>query len=154
LYNIIENKSREDLLKPCKDLHLKLNDQNKDKTKCDLNAIDLCNEIEIVRSLYFIKDSCPLEILTFINDNKLQDTLPNLWIALRIMMTIPVTTANCKRSFSKLKLIKTYLRSTMTEKRLINLALISIENDIVSKLDLNEAIQNFADLKSKKKKKK
>lgn len=39
----------------------------------------------------------------------------------------------------------------MTEERLNNLALISIENDIVSKLDLNEAIQNFADLKSRKK---
>lgn len=92
LYNIKENKNHEDLLKSCKDLHLKLNDQNKDKTECDLNGIDLCNEIEIVRSLYSKKDSCPLEILTFINDKKLQDTLPNLWVALRIMMTIPVTT--------------------------------------------------------------
>lgn len=67
------------------------------------------------------------------------------------MMTIPVTTPSCERSFSKLKLIKTYLRSTMTEERLNNSALISIENNIVSKLDLNEAIQNFADLKSRKK---
>jgi len=66
-------------------------------------------------------------------------------------MTIPVTTASCERSFSKFKLIKTYLRSTMTEERLNNLALISIENDIVSKLDLNGAIQNFADLKFRKK---
>jgi len=39
----------------------------------------------------------------------------------------------------------------MTEERLNNSALISIENNIVSKLDLNEAIQNFADLKSRKK---
>jgi hypothetical protein len=116
-----------------------------------LNGIDLYNEIEIVRTLNSKKDSCPLEILTFINDNKLLDTLPNLWVALRIMMTIPVTTASCERSLSKLKLIKTYLRSTMTEERLKNLALISIENDIVSRLDLNEAIQNFADLKSRKK---
>ncbi|KAF0694599.1 zinc finger MYM-type protein 1-like, partial [Aphis craccivora] len=92
-----------------------------------------------------------LEILTFINDNKLQDTIPNLWVALKIMMTIPVTTASYERSFSKLKLIKTYLRSTMTEERLNDLALISIENEIVSKLNLNEAIQNFADLKSRKK---
>lgn len=116
-----------------------------------MNGINLCNEIEVVRSLYSKKDSCPLEILTFINDNKLQDTIPNLWVALKIMMTIPVTTASYERSFSKLKLIKTYLRSTMTEERLNNLALISIENEIVSKLNLNEAIQNFADLKSRKK---
>jgi len=39
----------------------------------------------------------------------------------------------------------------MTEERLNNLALISLENDIFSKLDLNKAIQHFSDLKSKKK---
>jgi len=71
LYNIKENKSHEDLLKSCKDLHLKLNDQNKDKTECDLNGIDLCNEIEIVRTLNSKKDSCPLEILTFITNYKI-----------------------------------------------------------------------------------
>lgn len=38
----------------------------------------------------------------------------------------------------------------MTEERLTNLVLISIANDIVSKLDVNEAIQNFADVKSTK----
>jgi hypothetical protein len=90
-------------------------------------------------------------MLTFINDNKLQDTLPNLWVALKIMMKIPGTTASSERIFSKLKLIKTYLRSTVTEERLNNLALISLENYLVSKLDVNEAIQNFADLKSRKK---
>lgn len=31
-----------------------------------------------------------------------------------------------------------------------NLALISIENDMIHKIDLNEAITNFADLKSRK----
>jgi len=93
-----------------------------------LNVIDLYNEIEIIRLLYSKKGSCPLEIITFINDNKLQDTLPNLWVTLRIMMTISVTTANYERSFSKLKFIKTYLRSTMTEERLNNFALISLEN--------------------------
>lgn len=67
-------------------------------------------------------------------------------------MTIPIMTASCERIFSKLNLIiKTYLRSTMTEKRLNNLALISIENDTVTKLELNEAINIFADLKLRKK---
>ena len=34
---------------------------------------------------------------------------------LQIALTIAVSTASCQRSFSALKRIKTYLRSTMTE---------------------------------------
>lgn len=58
------------------------------------------------------------------------------------MMTILVTTTICERSFSKFKLIKTYLRSTMTEERLNNLALISIENDIALNVTASITTQN------------
>lgn len=66
------------------------------------------------------------------------------------MMIIPVMTTSCERSFSQLNLIKTYLKSTVIEGHLNNLALINIENDIDSKLDLNEAITNFTNLKLRK----
>ena len=38
---------------------------------------------------------------------------PNAYIAYRILLTIPVILVSAKRSFSKLKLIKFYLRFTM-----------------------------------------
>lgn len=61
------------------------------------------------------------------------------------MMAIPVTIAICERSFIQLMLKKTYFRSIVTEERLNNFSLISIENDIVTRLDLNEAITSIAD---------
>jgi len=45
------------------------------------------------------------------------------------MLTIPISIASAERSFSKLKLIKSYLRSTMSQQRLKELALLSIEKD-------------------------
>jgi len=58
-----------------------------------------------------------------------------VWIALRILLTIPVTVASRKRSFSKLKLIKTYVRVTIGDERLSSLAILTIENDIAVNLD-------------------
>lgn len=52
---------------------------------------------------------------------------PNAWIAYTIMLIIPITVTYAEISFSKLKLIKSYLRSTMSHERLNGLAILSIE---------------------------
>ena len=84
-----------------------------------------------------------MEMLTFLHDNDLQEVYPNLWIALRIALTLPVTVASAERSFSKLKLIKTYLRSTVGQERLSGLAVISINAEVAHNL-YDDLISDFA----------
>ena len=72
-----------------------------------------------------------------------------LYVAMRILLTLPITVASVERSFSKLKLIKSYLRSTMSQDRLVGLATISIERAIAEELDLTEVIQDFAAAKAR-----
>ncbi|CAK1593366.1 unnamed protein product [Parnassius mnemosyne] len=55
-----------------------------------------------------------------------------------------------ERSFSKLKLIKNYLRSTMSQKRLTNLATISIEEATLDHIDIHEIIKEFANRKARR----
>ncbi|KAL9293973.1 putative HAT dimerization domain, ribonuclease H-like superfamily [Arabidopsis thaliana] len=62
----------------------------------------------------------------------------------RILLTIPITVASTERSFSKLKLLKSYLRTTMTQDRLNGLALIAIENDLLERIDMESLIDDFA----------
>ena len=57
--------------------------------------------------------------------------------------------ASSERSFSKLRLIKNYLRSTMCEDRLSNLAILSIENEISNELNVSELIAQFAKNKAR-----
>ena len=54
-----------------------------------------------------------------------------LFLCLKLYLTVAVSIASCERSFSKLKLIKFYLRLTMGESRLSALAILSIESDFV-----------------------
>lgn len=69
---------------------------------------------------------------------------PNLWVALRVALTLPVTVASAERSFSKLKPIKTYLRSTMGQEHLSGLAVISINGEVAQKLSYDDLISDFA----------
>ena len=64
------------------------------------------------------------------------------------MLTIPVTVASAKRSFSKLKLLKNYLRSTMSQERLNGLAILSIEKHLVKEIDYENFIKEFASKKA------
>ena len=57
----------------------------------------------------------------------LKSAFPTLLKLLQIALTIVVTTSECERTFSALKRIKTYLLSTMTNERLSDLAVLSIE---------------------------
>lgn len=56
-----------------------------------------------------------------------------------------------ERSFSRLKIIKSYLRSTMTNERLSGLALISIERDVAENIDFDSTINRFASRKKRRK---
>ncbi|XP_044765379.1 uncharacterized protein LOC123321713 [Coccinella septempunctata] len=88
-----------------------------------------------------------LRLLQFIVEFELLDSVPNLTLALRFYFTLCVSVASCERSFSKTKLIKTYLRSTMSQARLSSSAILSIENGVARGIDFDEAISQFAESK-------
>jgi len=99
------------------------------------------------------------DIMQFIHNNQPMDSYWNLYITLCISMTIPVTVAAGERIFSKLKLIRTYLRSTMSQKRLTALDILSIEQTsngihvhVASSLSY-ESIRPITEFANRKKKK-
>lgn len=71
--------------------------------------------------------------------------------ALRIWLTMPMSVAHGERSFSKLEIIKNYLRNSMNTERLHDLAIISIESQIAEAIEYDDVIENFANKKARKK---
>ncbi|KAK0145339.1 Zinc finger MYM-type protein 1 [Merluccius polli] len=108
----------------------------------DIDGAEIAQEIMNLPELP--TQTTALEMLSFLHENNLQELYPNLWIALRIAVTLPVTVASAERSFSKLKLIKTYLRSSMAQERLSGLAIISINAEVAQQLSYDVLIDDFA----------
>lgn len=121
----------------------------KDGSK-DLYANQLFEEIKSFQVL--IDDDgekSPLKFLNKIHEIGLTPIYPNLTTALQIFLTLPVTVASAESSFSKLKIIKNYLRTTMGQERLSNLATISIESELLDCIPQESVIQKFAAAKAR-----
>lgn len=71
------------------------------------DLIDELQHLKAIHSVNFDTDQMKTnELLNRITMYKLEHILPNVRATLRLFLTIPVTVASAKRSFSKLKLIK------------------------------------------------
>ena len=69
---------------------------------------------------------------------------------LKLYLTFPVTTSTAERSFSSLRHIKTFLRSTMTSCRLNNLFLLYVHQDITDTLDLCKIAREFVGVNTRR----
>jgi len=107
----------------------------------DVEINDFYSELKVLQVSLPDSLMSALEILKFVMD---ADCYLNVSVAYRILLTVLVTVASAERSFSKLKLLKNCLRSTMSQERLNGLAMCSIEKDILDNTDLNTFIDDFA----------
>ncbi|XBI51638.1 hypothetical protein VPH35_034126 [Triticum aestivum] len=111
------------------------------KKSRDVDLDDFFFELKVLQLTLPDALMSALEILQFVTA---ANCYPNVSVAYRILLTIPVTVASAERSFSKLKLLKNCLRSTMLQDRLNGLATCCIEKDILDKIDLEILINDFA----------
>ena len=91
----------------------------------DIDGLDLFSKLKVLKEILQIKEYTLIDILNYM---KRLDSFPNICIAYWILLTIPITVASVERNFSKLKLIKSYLRSIISQEKLSGLAILLIEN--------------------------
>ena len=62
----------------------------------------------------------------------MESTFPQLNMLFNIYLVIPVTSCSAERAFSAFKRIKNWLRTTMGEERLSDMAVLNIETRVKS----------------------
>lgn len=106
-------------------------------TDVDFDKPQKCNKDETCN----ICLKCSLRILTEFNMYSIQ--YKELYIVYKYLFTIPLTQVTCERSFSKLKLLKTRLRSITAQENLECLFLMQCERDILNQVDGNHIIDKM-----------
>ena len=99
----------DDAWKSAKELEVELSSRGDSRY---IDGFMLSEEIQMLKRILpesVLND--PIKILLLLSSRNRAADFPNFFTALRILLTVPVTVASGERSFSKLKLIKNYLRT-------------------------------------------
>lgn len=62
---------------------------------------------------------------------------------IKLCLCLPISAASAERTFSTLRRLETWLRTTITQKRLTYLALMHVHGDIVDSLDIGSLMRSF-----------
>jgi len=92
-----------------------------------------------------------INMCKFIKEKNIEAIFPYVYVALRMFLCTPASNCSTERSFSTLRRIKTYLRSTMSSERLNSLAILNIESSITKTIDYSDIITSFASKQSRRK---
>lgn len=114
---------------------------DRNKLRTELTVIYEMDELTPVSSAGL------LALHNFISENHaLGETLSEILKLLKILITIPMTSAEAERCFSTLKHIKTFLQNTMAQEKLSALIMLSKERDFIGDIpDFNQrVIEKFA----------
>ncbi|CAF1329996.1 unnamed protein product [Rotaria sordida] len=105
----------------------------------DLQAIK--NEFQVIKPM--IKSKSVTNIIEFLDELlPMAGAFPNTIQMIKAVITMPVSQVTCERSFSKMKLIKTYARNTMNDDRLSDLTVLATERSF--EIDFEQVVDAFA----------
>lgn len=74
--------------------------------------------------------------------------VPEVVKLIRLLLTLPATSATAERSFSSLRRLKTWLRSTMSQPRLNALAICHVHRERANRVDVDRIAAAFIELNS------
>ena len=119
----------------------------------DFNADQLESELHLIPTI--LKDSKPVDFHDICKtlqatDKGVRPMIKNIWTITRIVLTSGPTSATPERSFSMQRRIKTWLRSTMGQKRYNSLSVLNAHTDVVDKLSLVEVAERFTAAQDKR----
>ena len=118
-----------------------------DTYSSDFNASSLKMQLEIFAT-DFTTTSSPVTLADIVTYAKgltpcQKELISQVCTLLKLILVIPATNAVSERTFSTLRRVKSYLRSTMSQSRLNHLVLLKVHSQLTDQLDLIDVANSF-----------
>lgn len=102
--------------------------------EAEFDITKLANELKVLYTKKEFAGKKVYEILHVVLEEDLEEVFSETCKLAKLVLTLPSTTATVERSFSVLRRLKNYLRSTMGEERLFYLMLMAVEGELLQTL--------------------
>ncbi len=111
----------------------------------DFNGQSLQLQLQILVSTVPEDIHTIMEVLSYLKEMPASEKeLINEVVKLaKLILVMPATNSTSERSFSALRRLKTYLRSTMTQQRLNNLMILHVHKELTDELKMKEIANEF-----------
>ena len=111
----------------------------------ELNMDLLESQLHILAAHFSENNALLSSIAEYLSSLPSQHFLSEVVTMMKLILVAPATNATSERSFSTLRRLKTYLRSTMSQERLNHCAILTIMKEECDGLDLNNVGKDFAE---------
>lgn len=115
----------------------------------DINFAQLLTQLSMLKGLVQKHVNNFTEFLTWFVNSSSRPLLTQVSVIIQLLMVLPATNAISERSFSTLRRVKTYLRSSMTQERLNALMTLHIYKEKTTALDPKNIIKSYIGNSSK-----
>ncbi|XP_069502501.1 zinc finger MYM-type protein 1-like [Ambystoma mexicanum] len=114
--------------------------------------IDFKSEEALVANNYFANKKLNSQTLSMGQVYKLLDPLmfPTVTQIIQMALTVPVSSCSCERSFSALRRLHNWLRCTMGQSRLQDLAVLSVERGVLQSVSDDAIVDRFAGMHARR----
>ena len=111
----------------------------------DLNASDLKLQLEILSTNIADSVTDVVDIKNYLQQLSPAEKalLSQVILVMKLIFVMPATNASSERSFSAMRRVKSYLRSTMTQERLNHLMILHVHKELTDGLILTNIANEF-----------
>lgn len=115
----------------------------------DLSASSLKTELLLLKTIYESKNyelpECFSDLISVLKKTQTAERklIPNIFILAKILLVNAATSATAERSFSLARRLKTWIRSTMSQKRFNSLAILNIYKDLTDTIEFVDVGNKF-----------
>ena len=111
----------------------------------DIDAPTLQTQLQVLSANVSEKVTNVHDIIAYLRklSSAEQRLLSAVIVVIKLILVLPATNASSERSFSAMRRIKSYLRSTMSQGRLNHIMVLSVHKDLTDKLNLVDVANDF-----------
>ncbi|XP_028410213.1 uncharacterized protein LOC114532818 [Dendronephthya gigantea] len=110
----------------------------------ELDSLTLPIQLEMFKQTYKAESLHEAKVTYRSMEHAVRLLFPQVLVLLKLLLVCPVSSCECERSFSALRRLKTWLRTTMTQRRLNHISICHVHQEQLDNVNVHELAKLFA----------